>query len=106
MLKIIRVTGNSLSPEFQEGDFVVLITSGGRSLRNPFFFNALKRGDILVFQHNEHGTLIKKLDHCEGDEKLYVTGTHPHSVDSTQFGPIDKGALIGRVICHIPRPRE
>ncbi len=105
MLKIIRVTGNSLSPEFQEGDFVVLVTLAWRSLRNPFLFNSLKRGDVLVFRHNQYGTMIKKFDHFQGDDQLYVTGTHPHSVDSTQFGPIEKETLIGKVLWHIPRPR-
>ncbi len=106
MIKIIKVTGNSLSPEFQEGDFVVLVRLDGQILRNPFFFKSLKPGDILVFRHDEYGTMIKKFAHYEGDnDQLFVTGTHPHSVDSFRFGPISKKNLMGKVIWHIPRPR-
>jgi len=99
MIKIIRVTGNSLSPEFKEGDFVVLAAFASRILR------PIKRGDVLVFRHEQYGTMIKKFERYEGDgELLYVTGTHPHSVDSAQFGPIKKKDLIGKVIWHIPKP--
>ncbi|MBC8503359.1 MAG: hypothetical protein H8D34_00750 [Chloroflexi bacterium] len=104
MIRIIRVTGNSLSPEFKEGDFVVLATLASGVLR---FFNSIKRGDVLIFQHELYGSMIKKFDHYEGeDEDLYVTGTHPHSMDSSQFGPIAKKDLIGKVIWHIPKPRS
>ena len=106
MIKIIKVTGNSLAPEFREGDFVVLATFAPRVLRKRFFFTPLKPGDVIVFRHEDHGTMIKKFDHYEGDQDhLYVTGTHPLSVDSSQFGPIGKEELIGKVIWHIPRPR-
>ncbi|MBM3143697.1 MAG: S26 family signal peptidase [Chloroflexi bacterium] len=100
MFKIMRVTGDSLSPEFEEGDFVVLATS-------PLFLNALKPGDVLVFQHEQYGTMIKKFAHNEADGKgVYVTGAHPHSLDSSQFGPIPKHDLIGKVIWHIAKPRS
>jgi len=105
MFKIIRVKGNSLSPEFDEGDFVMVATIGWRGLRNPFVLNPIKNGDVLVFQHAAYGTMIKKFDHYEGDQ-LYVIGTHQHSVDSSQFGPISKEDLIGKVIWHIQKPRK
>lgn len=106
MIKIIKVTGNSLSPEFREGDFVVLATKAWRFLRSPFFFS-LKPGDVLVFRHEEHGTMIKKFDHYEDNgDKLFVIGTHHHSVDSSQFGPIEKEALIGKVLWHISKSRS
>ncbi len=98
MIKFISVTGDSLTPEFKQGDFVVIATS-------PFFYKTIKRGDVLVFRHEMHGTLIKKFSHYEGDDrKLYVTGTHPLSIDSENFGPINREELIGKVIWHIPRP--
>ena len=41
MLGFFKVTGNSLSPDYQEGDFVLL-------LKIPFFLNRLKEGDIVI----------------------------------------------------------
>ncbi len=108
MLKIIKVKGDSLSPEYLEGDFVVLLKFfTWRFWRNFFFLNPLKRGDVLVFHQDEYGIMIKKFERSEQNgERLFVTGTHPHSVDSSQFGPIQRDALIGKVIWHIPKPRS
>lgn len=100
MFKIISVTGDSLTPEFQQGDFVVIATS-------PLFYRNIKRGDVLVFSNEQHGTMIKKFSHYEGNqEKLFVTGTHPLSIDSADFGPIDREDLMGKVIWHIRKPHN
>jgi nickel-type superoxide dismutase maturation protease len=95
---MIKVTGESLSPLFHEGDYVLITTI-------PFVLNRIKTGDTLVFQHPSYGTLIKQVERI--DEKqgtLSVTGIGPNSVDSRRFGPIRKQDVIGRVIWHIPRP--
>lgn len=98
MLRMIKVTGESLSPLFHEGDYVLITTI-------PFVLNRIKTGDTLVFQHPSYGTLIKQVERI--DEKqgtLSVTGIGPNSVDSRRFGPIRRQDVIGRVIWHIPRP--
>ena len=94
IFKFIKVTGDSLSPEYQEGDYVMLIT-------NPFF--SFKVGNTVVFNHPEYGTLIKTIDSIDSD-KIHVIGTHPYSVDSRQFGLIDKSDVVGKVIWHIKKP--
>jgi len=104
MIRIIRVTGSSLSPEVEDGDFVVIAAFAQRGLRKHLSWGQLKPGDVLVFRHQTYGIMIKKFDHCEGDG-FFVTGSHPDSVDSAHFGPIERDALVGKVIWHIPRPR-
>jgi phage repressor protein C with HTH and peptisase S24 domain len=100
MIRIIGVTGDSLTPEIKQGDFVVIAT-------NPLFFRNFKPGDMLVFQHEQYGTMIKKFSHYEGEnKKLYLTGNHHHSIDSTHFGAIDRKDLIGKVLWHIPNPQR
>ena len=99
MLRIIKVTGQSLSPEYEEGDYVVVTTL-------PFFFDSLKQGDKVVFRHPVYGTMIKQIQHIDpqtGD--LFVIGTHPQSTDSRQFGAIPLSWLTGKVLWHIPKPR-
>ena len=98
MLRVIKVTGDSLSPEYREGDYVVVATI-------PFFLNRIQVGDVIVFRQPTYGTLIKKVAQVEGaGNQFFVVGEHPYSVDSRQFGPITRQALIGRVIWHIPKP--
>ncbi len=100
MLKIIRVHGESLSPEFQPGDYVLLRT-GKRAVR------AIQAGDVIVFRQAAYGTMIKRVQQIEPESGwLHVRGTHPASVDSARFGPIPPEEVIGKVIGHIRRPRK
>ncbi len=98
MLRVIKVTGDSLSPDYREGDYVVIATI-------PFFLNRIQVGDVIVFQQPTYGTLIKKVAQIErSGEQFFVVGVHSNSVDSRHFGPVLRQSLIGRVIWHIPKP--
>ena len=95
MIQILKVTGESLSPFFLEGDFVVVS-------KIPFVLRKIKTGDIVVFRHPAYGTMIKKVEQISPDgEEIFVLGTHPESTDSRQFGPLRRQQLIGKVIWHI-----
>jgi len=99
VIKLLKVTGYSLSPFFEEGDFVLVA-------RIPFLLHALKAGDIVVFRQPDYGTLIKRVERLSPDgELIFVTGEHPDSTDSRRFGPIQRGDLIGKVLWHIKGPR-
>ena len=93
MLRILKVTGNSMSPDYQEGDYVVIATGS-------FFLRRLKAGDIVVFQHGGYGTLIKKLDRFAENGDLIVSGTQADSLDSRRLGPITLKSVRGKVIWH------
>jgi phage repressor protein C with HTH and peptisase S24 domain len=96
-IKIIRVTGNSLLPEYHPNDFVIINT-------HLFFLRTIRQNDILVFQHPHHGTLIKKVEFITAnDKKIFVRGTHPTSIDSNDFGAISKGTVMGKVVWHIKK---
>jgi len=98
MFRLLKVTGDSLSPLYKEGDFVVITTL-------PFLSRRIRPGDIIVFQHGLYGTLIKIVDRIlpEGDE-VYVIGASENSLDSRRLGPISRQAIKGKVIWHIVKP--
>jgi nickel-type superoxide dismutase maturation protease len=97
MIQILKVTGESLSPFFMGGDFVVVS-------KIPFVLRKIKAGDVVVFWHPVYGTMIKKVEHISPDgEEIFVVGTHPESTDSRQFGPLERRQLIGKVIWRISR---
>ncbi len=97
MLSLLRITGYSLSPAFQDGDFVLLI-------KIPFFLKSLKSGDIVVFKNPVYGIMIKQIERiAPGGEEIYVVGTHPDSTDSRQFGPVRRKDLLGKVVWHIKK---
>ena len=98
MLRLLKVKEDSLAPEFQEGDFVVTV-------KIPLLWFKLRPGDVVVFRHSEYGTMIKKVEHFTPDgESMFVTGTHPNSVDSRRFGVVPRRDVIGKVIWHVRKP--
>lgn len=98
MLRLLKVSGYSLTPGYQEGDFVFIV-------KIPLFLRPYKVGDVVVFDHPQYGKLIKQVQAVVPERKeLMVTGTHPHSIDSRQLGPINQDSILGRVIWHIKKP--
>jgi signal peptidase I len=97
MLRLIKVTGESLSPEYQEGDFVLIA-------KIPFFLSPIKPGDMVVFKQPGYGTLIKRIERADLSlDEYFVIGMHERSVDSRIFGPIRGKTITGKVIWHIKK---
>lgn len=96
MLQFVKVTGESLSPLFQAGDYVLL-------LKIPSLLHQLRRGDIIVFQQPAYGVLIKRVDAQLENGEVIVSGTAENSLDSRQLGPIPLHWVMGKVIWHIRR---
>jgi signal peptidase I len=98
MIRLVKVSGDSLLPVYREGDFVLIS-------KIPFFFRSIHQGDVVVFQHEVYGTMIKLVQQVDLEkDQIFVVGTREHSVDSRQFGPVRRKDLLGKVIWHIPRP--
>mgnify|MGYP000906776309 FL=1 len=101
MCQILKVTGNSLFPLIQEGDFVLVF-------KIPFLFSRFfqyKKGDIVVLKHPYYGVLIKKIDWLSADGKQsFVIGNHAESTDSRQFGLVENSWISGKVVFHIQKP--
>lgn len=94
MLQLLKVTGESLSPLIQAGDFVLL-------LKLPGLLRKLNPGDIIVFRQPAYGILIKRVDSQQVDGAVMVSGLAEDSLDSRQLGPIPLHWVIGKVIWHI-----
>ncbi len=100
MLRFLKVTGDSLYPLIREGDFVLVS-------KIPFLFGAVRQGDTVAFSHPELGTLIKRVDWVSADrQQFFVVGTNEWSVDSRQFGPVERKRMLGKIIWHIRKPER
>jgi signal peptidase I len=94
MFRVFAVTEDSMTPEYNEGDFVL-------TAKIPFLF-VLHPGEVIVFQRQPYGTLIKRVEAISADgQQITVIGTHPHSIDSRTFGPLAPADVIGKVVWHI-----
>ncbi len=100
MIQIIKVTGESLSPLFQEGDYVLVV-------KIPVLLRYLQSGNVIVFRHPYYGVMIKRIESINPDtDEIYVIGSHPESTDSRDFGPIQRKDVVGKVIWHIKSNHE
>jgi nickel-type superoxide dismutase maturation protease len=98
MLKMIRVTGVSLSPIYRDGDYVLVVTI-------PFFLSRIRVGDIVVFRQEYYGLMIKKVEEItENGNMFFVVGTHQDSTDSRRFGQVMRQDILGKVLWHVRKP--
>jgi hypothetical protein len=95
MLKIKKVTGNSLSPFFLPGDYV-LLNSCSRA------HSSLKPGDVIAFNHPDIGQTIKFVKENDPQRAvLRVAGSDKNSISSHKLGPVPYSSVIGKVILPI-----
>jgi signal peptidase I len=94
MLKFLKVGGDSLSPNFEHGDFVLVS-------KIPFLFRQPAPGDVIAFRQPGYGLLIKRIESINSDGEANVIGTRPESVDSRVFGAVRQEDMVGKVIWHI-----
>jgi len=94
MLRLLRISGLSLAPEFQHGDFVLVS-------KIPFLFSPPAPGNVVAFRQPGYGLLIKRIQVVDPDGGLMVSGSHPDSVDSRVFGAVRPADLLGKVVWHI-----
>jgi len=100
MARLFKVTENSLAPDYQQGDFVLTI-------KIPSFFYHYKTGDVVVFDHPSYGRMIKRVQAISTEnDTLFVIGSHPDSIDSRRFGPIQIQAVLGKVVWHIKKTKS
>lgn len=92
LLQVLRVRGDSLAPRYRDGDFVVI---------SGLAINAIRPGDVVVFDHPEYGRLIKRVEGLEPCGHLRVRGDDIDLVDSRRFGPVPRSSVLGRVVWHI-----
>jgi Peptidase S24-like len=99
-IKILRVAGRSMEPEFREGDFVVVS-------KLPFRPKYVRPGTHIAFIHSKHGMLIKKVQEYNPVLKmLWATGTSRFSIGRDEIGPIPVKNVLGEVIGHVRKNRN
>ena len=85
-----KIKNNSMSPLLKAREEVITI---------PYFFSKPKIGDIIVFRH-----LVPPFIYCKKikkivQDKIWVEGVNKkESIDSRNFGFIDRKNIIGKVI--------
>jgi len=95
MFRLLKIRGDSLFPDFREGDFVLVAGV-------PFPSGKIKAGDVITFQQPRHSRLIKRVHRVLNEGKAFeVRGTQVESTDSRNFGAVPLESVSGKVIWHI-----
>ncbi len=92
MLKILKVTGNSMADKYLDGDFVLI-------LKSPFFKYFLKENKDLVFKREPFGVMIKSI--VKIDKKMMtidVKSLNKSGLDSKYLKDVPYSDVIGIVI--------
>lgn len=92
--KLIRVSGDSMTPTYQEGVLLIMDT-------NYYNKKLPVKGDVIVLSHpfQQERPLIKRIDGIEEDGQLFVVGDNPSSsTDSRAFGSIPMKLVQGKVV--------
>ncbi|MBI9048990.1 MAG: hypothetical protein JEZ00_06215 [Anaerolineaceae bacterium] len=94
MLKLLRISGNSIAPYLHDGDFAIIRKQHRKLSLNP--------GDYVVFKEKSYGRLIKQIESIDSQhQKIFVRGSDDFSTDSRLFGAITPEQIIGKVIFRI-----
>jgi len=100
VLRLLKVRGESLYPEFRPGDYVLI-------LRPSFPGLKIKVGDTIAFDQPRYGMLLKRVKEVlESGRSFDVRGSQISSTDSRDFGPISRTRVLGKVIWHIKQQTD
>jgi signal peptidase I len=97
MLRLIKIRGHSLHPDYQDGDYVLVA-------RVPFPSGKIRAGDVILFHQPGYPLMIKRVHRVlEGGKSYEVRGTQIDSTDSRNFGSVPKELVAEKVIWHIAK---
>lgn len=92
IFKLIKISGQSMSPTLEDGDYVLTIKP--RSIRP---------GLIYVINHSDLGRIVKRCSGQDGDRYTF-SGDNPASSDSI-IGRVDPARIVGRALLRIHQGR-
>ncbi|WP_426358170.1 S26 family signal peptidase [Pseudocolwellia sp. HL-MZ19] len=75
-------------PELAHGDFVIVSK----------FYKSLKVGDLIVAEHPEYKSIIKRIVQVSAEQGVLLSGNNSASVSSEKMGWISSKKIFGKVI--------
>ena len=91
-LKIARVRGTSMLPQFGDSDYVIAVNW-------PYL--GLQPGHVVLVLHPSLGLIIKRIFTINFPHYKLV-GDHSSSTSSEHMGCVERAQILGRIVCHIP----
>ena len=89
MFQLFKISGDSLYPFYKSGERVIC--------RKVFQNTPINIDDTVVFEKSQYGRMIKKITAID-DNRYFVEGTDPFSIDSRNFGALEKEEIKYKVL--------
>ena len=94
MIRIYKITGNSMYPEYCDKDYLIVFTL--------FKKQFIKNNQNIVFIHSRLGLIIKKIVSIDYLNKTFcVKGNNNQSISSEMLGIINFSQIKGVPLLHI-----
>lgn len=94
MLAIHRISGESMSPHIQSGDYVVLLTGARFRLPAPAM--------LVVFDHPLYGSLLKQVVYINQTQRVFsAQGLNALSVNHQYLSHLPFSCIKGQVVWKI-----
>lgn len=95
MITIVKVSGRSMEPKYNDGDYLLLLKKSKR---------LFKVGRDIVFEHPIYGLMVKELSSISQERKEFtVKGLNIESVSEEAMGNIPFSSIIGYPIYHFAK---
>jgi len=86
MIRLVKVTGNSMSPALEDGDYVIT--------KKPRRYQV---GLIYVINHSDLGRIIKRLQDTKHDRCFFIGDNPKASTPASLIGAVERHRVIGQV---------
>jgi signal peptidase I len=95
MITIVKVSGRSMLPKYQEGDYLLLLKKSK---------SRLKVGKDIVFNHKAYGVMIKEVSSINKELNFFTAkGLNIESISEEKMGEIPFDSIIGYPIYHFKK---
>ncbi len=91
IFKLVKVTGDSMSPTLEDGDYVLI--------KKP---RSYRPGYIYVVNHTDLGRIIKRLKSVENDRFIFK-GDNQSSTPEAVIAPVSKDRVSGQAWLRISK---
>jgi phage repressor protein C with HTH and peptisase S24 domain len=98
MISITKISGDSMSPVYCDGDYVFCLNSAYIPT------SLLKKDRDYIIEHRKFGTMIKRLTKRDlADNQFHFTGLNQESVSAEQIGALPRKAIKSLIIHRVKK---
>lgn len=96
IIKLIKVSGESMIPHLDNGDYVI-VSSWGMNI---------SIGNVVVVEHPVYHRIIKRVVQVFPNGELWLSGENKRSLSSEQLGRVQPETIIGKVVMRIKKHKH